>query len=122
MPIAAQACVPVRQRMSYVSDLNAGQVSSRLKAQPEGLALARTPEEYSKKFRYNQRRELRLLEEAGGCVRPMLDFSPLQQAAIYADLFERRWGFSPRDKAHLGEVFALLREFMTCLLYTSRCV
>ena len=113
LPIAAQACVPVRQRVPYVSDLNAGQISGRLKPQPEGLALARAPEEYSKKFRYNQRRELRLLEEAGGCVRPMLDFSPLEQAAIYADLFERRWGFAPRDKAHLGEVFALLREFMT---------
>ena len=37
---------------------------STLREQPEGLALAREPEEYSKKFRYNQRREQRLLEEA----------------------------------------------------------
>ena len=73
----------------------------------------RAPEEYSKKFRYNQRRELRLLEEAGGSVRPMLAFSAPEQASIYADLFERRWGFAARGEAHLSEVFALLREFMT---------
>jgi hypothetical protein len=112
LPIAEQARVTLRWRMHYLSELNAGRVS-RLTPQPQGLALARAPEEYSKKFRYNQRRELRLLEEAGGSVRPMLDFSAPEQARIYADLFERRWGFAARGKAHLSEVFALLREFMT---------
>lgn len=55
--------------------------------------MARTPEELSKKFRYNQRRELRLLEEAGGVVRPVSEFSSGELAAIYCDLFQRRWGF-----------------------------
>jgi hypothetical protein len=112
LPIAEQASVTLRWRMHYLSELNAGRVS-RPTPQPQGLALARAPEEYSKKFRYNQRRELRLLEEAGGSLRPMLDFSAPEQARIYADLFERRWGFAARGKAHLSEVFALLREFMT---------
>ena len=112
LPIAEQACVPVRQRMRYVSELNAGRISA-LRDQPEGLALAREPEDYSKKFRYNQRREQRLLEEAGGVLRPMLDFSPAEQASMYADLFQRRWGFEAPGKGHLQEVFALLRDFMT---------
>jgi len=112
LPIAAQAFVPVRQHMRYVSELNARQIRG-LRVQPEGLALARPPEQYSKKFRYNQRRELRLLQEAGGSVRPMLDFSPAEQAAIYAELFQRRWGFAAKGANHLGEVFTLLREFMT---------
>ncbi len=112
LPIAAEASVPVRLRVPYVSELNAARIST-LRPQPQGLALARPPEDYGKKFRYNQRRELRLLEEAGGSVRSMLDFSPSEQAAIYADLFERRWGFAARGAAHLSEVFALLREFMT---------
>ena len=112
LPIAAHACVPVRQHMRYVSELNAGRIGE-LKAQPEGLALARAPEDYSKKFRYNQRRELRLLEEAGGQVRQMSEFSPCEQAAMYADLFQRRWGFAARGHEHLAEVFTLLREFMT---------
>jgi Mig-14. len=98
--------------MRYVSELNAGAIST-LREQPEGLALAREPEAYSKKFRYNQRREQRLLEEAGGVLRSMLDFSPTEQAAMYADLFQRRWGFEAPGKSHLQEVFALLREFMT---------
>lgn len=112
LPIAEQACVPVRQRLRYVSELNAGRISA-LREQPEGLALAREPEDYSKKFRYNQRREQRLLEEAGGVLRPMLDFSAAEQASMYADLFQRRWNFEAPGKGHLQEVFALLREFMT---------
>lgn len=112
LPVAEQVGVPVRQRMRYVSELNAGAIST-LREQPQGLALAREPEQYSKKFRYNQRREQRLLEEAGGELRPMLDFSPAEQAAMYADLFQRRWTFEAPGKAHLQEVFELLREFMT---------
>ncbi len=112
LPIAEQATVPVHQRMRYVSELNAGRIST-LRPQLEGLALARAPEDYSKKFRYNQRRELRLFEEAGGRVLPIGEFSPVEQAAIYGELFERRWGFAAKGQAHLDQVFALLREFMT---------
>jgi hypothetical protein len=112
LPVAELADVPVRQRMRYVSELNAAAIST-LRDQREGLALARAPEEYSKKFRYNQRREQRLLEEAGGVLRPMQDFSPTEQAAMYADLFQRRWSFEAPGKSHLQEVFTLLREFMT---------
>ncbi|MBV2133597.1 antimicrobial resistance protein Mig-14 [Pseudomonas sp. MAP12] len=112
LPVAEGVCVPLRHRARYVSALNAERFST-LREQAEGLALARAPEDYSKKFRYNQRREQRLLEEAGGAIRPMLELSPGEQAAIYTELFERRWGFAVPGKAHLGEVFALLREFMT---------
>jgi hypothetical protein len=112
LPIAEQVTVPVRQRLRYVSELNAGRIST-LRPQLEGLALARAPEDYSKKFRYNQRRELRLFEEAGGRVLPIGDFSPVEQAAIYGELFERRWGFAAKGQAHRDQVFALLREFMT---------
>lgn len=112
LPIANSVQVPVRQRMGYVSELNADNIAT-LRNQPEGLALAREPEDYSKKFRYNQRRELRLLEESGGSLRPMSDFTPAEQAAMYADLFQRRWGFEVPGKQGLVEVFGLLREFMT---------
>ncbi|MEF8720040.1 MAG: GNAT family N-acetyltransferase [Candidatus Accumulibacter necessarius] len=112
LPIAEQVTVPVRQRIRYVSELNAGRIST-LRPQLEGLALARAPEDYSKKFRYNQRRELRLFEEAGGRVLPIGDFSPVEQAAIYGELFERRWGFAAKGQAHRDQVYALLREFMT---------
>lgn len=112
LPVAEGACVTLRHRARYLSSLHSETVTG-LREQPEGLALAREPEEYSKKFRYNQRREQRLLEEAGGVVRPMLDLTAEDQARIYADLFRRRWNFEATGKDHLHEVFALLREFMT---------
>jgi CelD/BcsL family acetyltransferase involved in cellulose biosynthesis len=119
LPVAPGACVPLRHQARYVSPLHAGQLST-LTEQPEGLALAREPEQYSKKFRYNQRREQRLLEDAGGSIRPMLELSATEQAQIYADLFQRRWGFEATGKAHLAEVFGLLREFMTgSLIYLN---
>jgi hypothetical protein len=119
LPIAQDARVQVQHSMGYVSELNAAQITS-LREQPEGLALAREPEQYSKKFRYNQRREQRLLEEAGGVIQPMLELTAQEQARIYADLFQRRWGFEATGKEHLTEVFSRLREFMTgSLIYLN---
>jgi hypothetical protein len=119
LPMASEVQVPLRHRARYLSAVNAEQIVG-VREQPEGLALAREPEEYSKKFRYNQRREQRLLEEAGGVVRPMLELSASEQALIYADLFQRRWGFEATGKAHLAEVFSLMRDFMTgSLIYLN---
>ncbi|WP_370871024.1 GNAT family N-acetyltransferase [Pseudomonas sp. FP198] len=119
LPVSQGAQVRLRHRMRYVSELNAPHIIG-LAEQPEGLALAREPEDYSKKFRYNQRREQRLLEDAGGSIRPMLDLSPGEQAAVYADLFQRRWNFEAPGKTHLAEVFSLMREFMTgSLIYLN---
>lgn len=112
LPVAPGVTVPVRQRMAYVSQMNAEQIST-LKVQPQGLALARAPEDYSKKFRYNQRREQRLLEEAGGVLLPMSELSPQEQAAAYGELFQRRWNFAVPGQKGLVEVFTLLREFMS---------
>ncbi|WP_417311507.1 GNAT family N-acetyltransferase [Ectopseudomonas khazarica] len=119
LPLAAGAQVALRHRARYLSELNAAGLLG-VSEQPEGLALAREPEQYSKKFRYNQRREQRLLEEAGGVIRPMLELTAQEQARIYADLFQRRWGFEATGKDHLAEVFGLLREFMTgSLIYLN---
>ena len=112
LPMAPQARARLRHVARYVSKLNRPQLPD-LREQPEGLALAREPEQYSKKFRYNQRREQRLLEDAGGVIKPMLELSPADQALIYGDLFKRRWGFEAAGKAHLEQVFERLREFMT---------
>lgn len=111
LPTSKDAMAPVRQSMRYVSALNQGGIST-LRNQPEELAIAREPEEYSKKFRYNQRRELRLLEEAGGQILPVSQLSADQLANIYTDLFERRWGFDVPGKRHLAEVFEALGAFL----------
>ena len=119
LPATVGAHAPLRHKARYLSGINCEQFSG-LSEQPEGLALAREPEQYSKKFRYNQRREQRLLEESGGVVRPMLDLTAAEQAHIYADLFKRRWGFAATGNEHFLEVFSLLREFMTgSLIYLN---
>ena len=112
LPQAANTVVTVRHKARYISELHAQRISS-LKAQKEGLALAREPEQYSKKFRYNQRREQRLLEEQGGAIVPVQSLSAPEQAAIYTGLFEKRWGFAVPGKDYLSEVFSLLGEFMS---------
>jgi Mig-14 len=111
LPVAAGAQVPLRHRGRYLSALSEGRFST-LKAQPESLAMARAPEDLSKKFRYNQRRELRLLEEAGGVVRPVSDFSSAELARMYCDLFQRRWGFVATGAERMADVIELLRELL----------
>ncbi|MBP5120500.1 antimicrobial resistance protein Mig-14 [Pseudomonas protegens] len=111
LPAAADAQAVLRHRGRYLSALNEGRLTG-LKPQAEQLAMARTPEELSKKFRYNQRRELRLLEETGGVVRPVSDFSSPELAAIYCDLFQRRWGFAATGAERMAEVLERLRELL----------
>ncbi|MBN2991746.1 GNAT family N-acetyltransferase [Pseudomonas cedrina subsp. fulgida] len=111
LPAAVDAQAPLRQRARYLSALNEGRFSG-LKLQAEQLAMARTPEELSKKFRYNQRRELRLLEEAGGVVRPVSEFSSVELASIYCDLFLCRWGFTATGAERMAEVIELMREWL----------
>ncbi|MBD9442325.1 antimicrobial resistance protein Mig-14 [Pseudomonas sp. PDM04] len=111
LPAAVDSQAPLRHRARYLSALNEGRFSG-IRPQAEQLAMARTPEELSKKFRYNQRRELRLLEEAGGVVRPVSEFSSAELAAIYCDLFQRRWGFPATGAERMAEVIELLRDLL----------
>ncbi|KTS98755.1 antimicrobial resistance protein Mig-14 [Pseudomonas parafulva] len=111
LPAAADAAAPLRHGGRYLSELNQGRFVG-LKAQKEQLAMARAPEDLSKKFRYNQRRELRLLEEAGGVVRPISDFDAATVAAMYCDLFQRRWGFAATGAERMGEVIERLRDLL----------
>lgn len=111
LPAAADAQAPLRHAGRYLSELNQGRFAN-LKPQVESLAMARTPEDLSKKFRYNQRRELRLLEEAGGQVRPVTDFSSAELAAMYCDLFQRRWTFPATGAERMAEVLERLRELL----------
>ena len=112
LPQAPDATVALRHKARYVSELHAQRIST-LKEQKEGLALAREPEQYSKKFRYNQRREQRLLEEQGGVITSISALTSTEQAQMYTALFEKRWGFAVPGKDCLAEVFSLLAEFMT---------
>ena len=112
LPFAPEARIPLRFSMKYVSQCHEPGIPT-LRQQKESIALARAPEEYSKKFLYNQRRELRLFQEQGGVIRSILEFSPEEIAAHYVRLFTLRWGFAPRAQQTLPQVLRLLRPFMT---------
>lgn len=112
LPQAPDSEIMLRHSGDYISDLHAGRITT-LKPQKEGLALAREPEQYSRKFRYNQRREQRLLVEQGGAIAPISDLTADQKAQIYTALFEKRWGFAVPGKSYLTDVFTLLGDFMT---------
>ncbi|MCO8162669.1 antimicrobial resistance protein Mig-14 [Pseudomonas sp. 21LCFQ010] len=111
LPLADDARVALRHSARYLSALNDGKITT-LKPQAESLAMAREPEDLSKKFRYNQRRELRLLEEAGGTVHPVSEFDSVALAQIYCDLFQRRWGFAATGAERMAEVVELLRDWL----------
>jgi len=111
LPAAPETQAPLRHKARYLSELNQGRFAG-LKVQAESLAMAREPEDLSKKFRYNQRRELRLLEEAGGVVRPISEFSSSELAAMYCDLFLRRWEFPATGAEHMAQVIEALRELL----------
>lgn len=112
LPQAPVTRIVLRHQLRYLSAMHAPRTGG-IRPQRETLALARAPEHYSRKFRYNLRRERRLLEERGGSIRPIASLSPQQLASIYEHLFELRWGFDVPGKARLSEVFSLLQPFMT---------
>ncbi len=112
LPVAPQSQgVTLRHRATYLGDIHAGQING-LRTQREQLMLARPPEDYGKKFLYNQRRERRLLEENGGEIVPVQHVPAEEIAALYENLFEKRWGFAVPGKAYLARVFTALRPFM----------
>ena len=80
LPVADDARIALRHGGRYLSALHERNIVT-LRPQTEQLAFARTPEDFSKKFRYNQRREVRLVEEAGGQVRQADSFAPAEFAA-----------------------------------------
>lgn len=115
LPAAADVSAPLRHKVRYLSERHAGQFTGVSK-QRETLMMVRPPEDFSRKFRYNQRREWRLLQEAGATAHSVHDFAAEDLARYYSGLFVQRWGFDAPGLQQLPEVFALLREFMTGVL------
>jgi hypothetical protein len=104
--------IPLRHAGRYLSNRHASAFTGLLRQQ-ETLAVLKQTERLSAKFRYNQRRELRLFMDAGGVIRPVRDFTPAELAGFYTDLFRQRWGFPATGAARMAETFTLLRDWMT---------
>ena len=112
LPVAAGGeKIPLRHAGRYLAARHQADFIG-LKRQKEELARLKATEAFSSKFRYNQRRQLRRFLDAGGGVHPVSGFPPSELAAIYVDLFRRRWEFPAPGAATLTEVFTLLHDWM----------
>ncbi|OUR68337.1 hypothetical protein A9Q80_02470 [Cycloclasticus sp. 46_83_sub15_T18] len=111
LPISANTQLELPVQVDNLSRLHADNVSN---AAPSNTAicLSKPHSEFSKKFRYNRKRELRLLEEQGGEIKSIDSLSNEELVDIYSRLFELRWGFKP--KAYQGLV-ALLTDLRPLL-------
>ena len=112
LPLRRDIQIPFRFEATYLSEQNLSALPT-LRRQKESIALLRSPNDFGKKFLYNQRRELRLFEERGGTAHSIHSLAPEELASTYRRLFELRWGFATPAGAALEQVFALLHPYMT---------
>lgn len=93
----------------FISELHKGQLHN-LTRQPETLSFARSfsQGDFSSKFRYNRRRELKLFQQDGGEVVLLEQLSPSEIAAVYIELFYKRWGWYPKGHERLVEFISAI--------------
>lgn len=106
LPLSAELSFNLRFKSMYLSSLHQSNIENLKVGKGEALSFLKsysgsvTPK-FSKKFKYNQRRELRLFEDEGGYIKPVEDLDAQTFSDIYIHLFEKRWGKKPKGYASL---------------------
>ena len=100
-------------RGQLLSELHKEQLAD-IMCQSETISLARSFAKagFSRKFRYNRRRELKLFQQDGGEVIPLEQLSPAEIAAIYTQLFYLRWEKNPKGYERLEEFLSDIFPFV----------
>ncbi|WP_163835522.1 GNAT family N-acetyltransferase [Spartinivicinus ruber] len=113
LPIAENAQLELPYKAELISNLHEPQLTN-LKDKDKQICLAKgfQPGGYSKKFKYNHRRELRLFQEAGGELHPISELSADQICEFYLTLFELRWGFAAKGTSLMGELLSRLQNYL----------
>ncbi|WP_332841981.1 GNAT family N-acetyltransferase [Parendozoicomonas callyspongiae] len=100
----------------FLSHVHHGRVHSLKPSSSKSICLARSykPGEngLSKKFKYNKRRELRLLQEHGGKIIPVSELSTGDFCQTYIHLFRARWGFDIKGAENLHLVLESIRDHL----------
>ncbi len=114
LPIAPDAEVQIRYKAEFVSALHERQIVNLHRKDDLCISLVKgyQPGGFSKKFKYNLRREWRIFQEAGGEKRPIQDHKSDTIADIYCELFEKRWGFKPRGHTNIHVAIGALKPYM----------
>jgi hypothetical protein len=115
----AELILPIRQQARIILPVEADGLSAlqaenitNLKPTASDICLAKPHSDFSKKFRYNRKREERLLEEKGMELKSVMTYTNEQITQIYTTLFEKRWGFKPTGHEHLQSLLDLLRPLL----------
>jgi hypothetical protein len=113
LPISSAAKISIPVKANNISPIHADNITN-LKQMDVDLCLAKPHRTggLSKKFRYNQRRALRLLEEKGVAPRTVQSLRNSEVANIYINLFEKRWGFKPVGYERFEELLDGLRPLL----------
>ena len=111
LPISASAKIELPVQVDNVSQLHTATISNSSPTNT-AICLSKRPREFSKKFRYNRKRELRLLQEQGGLIKPIDSLSNDELVATYVRLFELRWGFKPKAYQELSRLLTHLRPLL----------
>lgn len=114
LPVAPEQKICVQGfNGQFISELHQDNVLG-IKPQKETLSLARSlaQGEFSGKFRYNRRRELKQFLQDGGEVIPFSQLNVSEIATLYTNLFELRWGKKPKGHERLEEFIHAIRPLV----------
>jgi len=115
----AELILPMSRDVTLDLPVSAGNLSSlhyeninNLKEVNTEICLAKSHNSFSKKFRYNRKRECRLLEKRGATINAIDHLSNENIAQMYIKLFELRWGFKPTAYEYLPNLLEYLRPLL----------
>jgi len=93
----------------HLSELHKNNIST-LRKQSKMLSFSRSFNrgEFSRKFRYNRRRELKQFTDQGGEVLSLSLLTAKEISELYIDLFEKRWNKKPRAHAVLTDFLSMV--------------
>ncbi len=112
LPISPEAKnIPMYFSCQFISLLSHAHIRTASN-QSETLSLLKNKNEFSRKFIYNRKRELRLLQNDGISIAIVSQFTPKQIAFFYIQLFKKRWNKNPRALTYIEEQLIAMREFM----------
>lgn len=97
LPVSHDAQLSLNVKGQFISEINKKTITN-LKEQTETLSLARSfsKGDFSRKFRYNRRREIKKFQQNGGEIIPFSELSIKEITQLYICLFEKRWGKYPK--------------------------
>ncbi len=121
LPMSPNIRIVLPYKSDFISYEHQPQIIN-LKNKGKALCLAKGfhAEGFSKKFKYNHRREIRLFQDEGGEFRSVNSVSADQLCELYLDLFEKRWGFSAKGATLMHKLLEKLYNFLTgTILYIA---